>query len=111
MKEPHLTHRSAARTAENHDHEQCSSSSSTFTVDDALDRCAATGAFHWLLLLYTGMSWACDAMEVGNELFAPHLLVFFLCVEERRVGAPGTKGGAGSGDRWANSGWAVSGTV
>lgn len=33
-------------------------------MDDALDRCGTSGAFHWLLLLYTGMSWACDAMEV-----------------------------------------------
>jgi hypothetical protein len=88
MKEPHLTHRTAARAAESHDHEQCSSSSSTFTVDDALDRCAATGAFHWLLLLYTGMSWACDAMEVSNELFALYFLML-CCVGERRVRGPG----------------------
>jgi hypothetical protein len=70
MKEPKLTHRSAVRAADVHDQEQCSSSSSTYTVDDALDRCAASGAFHWLLLLYTGMSWACDAMEVRKWLHA-----------------------------------------
>ncbi|KAF6265574.1 major facilitator superfamily domain-containing protein [Scenedesmus sp. NREL 46B-D3] len=65
MKEPRLAHRSVARAADGYDQEECnSSSSSTFTIDDALDRCAATGAFHWLLLFYTGMSWACDAMEV-----------------------------------------------
>jgi hypothetical protein len=75
MKEPKLTQRSAARAADGHDQEQCSNSSSTFTVDDALDKCAASGAFHWLLLLYTGMSWACDAMEVRGWLHATAALV------------------------------------
>lgn len=45
-------------------------------MDDALDRCSTSGAFHWLLLLYTGMSWACDAMEVRGR---PHLWLLEGC--------------------------------
>lgn len=34
-----------------------------FTVDDVLDRCGVGGAHHWLLLVYTGVSWGSFAIQ------------------------------------------------
>lgn len=36
-----------------------------YSVDDALDRCGTGDPFHWLLLLYCGLSWMCD-VSVGH---------------------------------------------
>ena len=32
----------------------------TYTVDDALDRCGWGAAFPWLMLCYAGLAWTCD---------------------------------------------------
>lgn len=31
-----------------------------YTVDDALNKCGTWDAFHWLMLVYCGLSWMCD---------------------------------------------------
>ena len=40
-----------------------SSSIGTYTIDEALSA-AGVGRYQWLLLLYVGFAWMCDAMEM-----------------------------------------------
>lgn len=46
-----------------------------FQVDDAIERCGGFGRFQWFILFFAGLSWMCDALEVGWSSYAsiaPH---------------------------------------
>lgn len=41
--------------------------SSTYTVDDALNNCRTWDPFHWLMLVYCGLSWMCDVSTGSGQ--------------------------------------------